>query len=58
LRHDGRIQAIQVTASVSAIQGDFAAQVRVRGSFHALDDQAGLMVRVDESRRRIHRQPS
>jgi len=30
-------------------QGDFTAQVRVRGQFHALYDQAGLMVRVDES---------
>lgn len=30
-------------------QGDFTAQVRIRGQFHALYDQAGLMVRVDKS---------
>ena len=30
-------------------QGDFTAQVHVRGQFHALYDQAGLMVRVDAS---------
>ena len=30
--------------------GDFTAQLRVRGQFKALYDQAGIMVRVDETR--------
>lgn len=31
-----------------AVAGDFTAQVHVRGDFHELYDQAGLMVRIDE----------
>jgi uncharacterized protein len=31
------------------MKDDFTAQVHVRGQFHALYDQAGLMVRIDES---------
>nr|WP_255616970.1 DUF1349 domain-containing protein [Aurantimonas sp. VKM B-3413] len=32
------------------VPGDFTAQVRVRGAFEALYDQAGLMVRLDPER--------
>lgn len=32
------------------VEGDFTAQVHVRGDFHALYDQAGLMVRIHERR--------
>jgi regulation of enolase protein 1 (concanavalin A-like superfamily) len=31
-------------------QGDFTASLRVRGSYKELYDQAGIMVRIDESR--------
>lgn len=30
-------------------EGDFTAQVRIRGGFESLYDQAGLMVRIDEA---------
>ena len=33
-----------------AVEGDFTAQIHVRGDFRELYDQAGLMVRIDERR--------
>ena len=41
VRHSGHVFGYRTS-------GDFTATVRVRGAFHALYDQAGLMVLVDE----------